>query len=143
MGNEADFLRRPLLLSQALEAKRPGYLEPNAVAHVFVALGDHERALMWLDCAVEERAPHVAEMAVEPALDPLRPDPRFVRLLKRVGLPMIPSPFVNSVRPGLKESAKSLKRPPSGYRRQADDGLARGRELQRMNRGHLLQNEVQ
>jgi TolB-like protein/DNA-binding winged helix-turn-helix (wHTH) protein/Tfp pilus assembly protein PilF len=79
-----------LLLSQALEAKRPGYLEPTTVAHVFVALGDHERALTWLERAVEERAPHVVEMAVEPALDPLRSDPRFVRLLERVGLPIIP-----------------------------------------------------
>jgi TolB-like protein/DNA-binding winged helix-turn-helix (wHTH) protein/Tfp pilus assembly protein PilF len=79
-----------LLLSQALEAKGPGYLEPNAVAYVFVALGDHEHALTWLERAVKERAPYVAEMAVEPALDPLRSDPRFVRLLKKVGLPMIP-----------------------------------------------------
>ena len=79
-----------LLLSQALEAKGPGYLEPNAVAHVFVALGDHEHALTWLERAVEERAPYVADMAVEPALDPLRSDPRFVRLLKRLGLPIIP-----------------------------------------------------
>ena len=50
-----------LLLSQALEAKGPGYLEPNAVAHVFVALGDHEHALTWLERAVEERAPYVAD----------------------------------------------------------------------------------
>ena len=79
-----------LLLSQALAAKGPGYLEPNAVAHVFVALGDHEHALKWLKGAVEERAPYVAIMAVEPALDPLRSDPRFVRLLKGLGLPIIP-----------------------------------------------------
>ncbi len=79
-----------LLLSRALEAKGPGYLEPTTVAHVFVALGDHEHALMWLERAVKERAPYVADIAVEPALDPLRSDPRFVRLLKRVGLPMIP-----------------------------------------------------
>ena len=50
-----------LLLSQALEAKGPGYLEPNTVAHVFVALGDHEHALTWLERAVEERAPHVVD----------------------------------------------------------------------------------
>jgi TolB-like protein/DNA-binding winged helix-turn-helix (wHTH) protein/Tfp pilus assembly protein PilF len=76
-----------LFLSQALNAKGPGYLEPNTVAQVFVALGDDEHALTWLERAVEERAPYVAEMAVEPAFDPLRSDPRFVRLLKRLGLP--------------------------------------------------------
>jgi len=86
---QADQARQ--LLSQALEAKGPGYLEPNTVAQVFVALGDHEHALTWLERAVEERAPYVAEMAIEPALDPLRSDPRFVRLLKRLGLPtMLP-----------------------------------------------------
>ena len=84
---QADEAR--LLLSNALEAKGPGYLEPNAVAHVFAALGDHEHALTWLERAVEERAPYVADMAVEPALDPLRSDPRFIRLLKRLGLPTI------------------------------------------------------
>jgi hypothetical protein len=57
---------------------------------VFVALGDHEHALTWLERAVEERAPYVAEMAIEPAFDPLRSDPRFVRLLKRLRLPIIP-----------------------------------------------------
>jgi TolB-like protein/DNA-binding winged helix-turn-helix (wHTH) protein/tetratricopeptide (TPR) repeat protein len=79
-----------LLLSQALKAKGAGYLEPNTVAQVFVALGDHDQALKWLNRAVEERAPYVIVMAVDPALEPLRSDPRFVRLLERVGLPMIP-----------------------------------------------------
>jgi TolB-like protein/DNA-binding winged helix-turn-helix (wHTH) protein/Flp pilus assembly protein TadD len=79
-----------LLLSKALEAKEPPYLEPNTVAHVFAALGDHDQALTWLERAVDARAPHVVEMAVEPALDPLRSYPRFVRLLERVGLPTIP-----------------------------------------------------
>jgi TolB-like protein/DNA-binding winged helix-turn-helix (wHTH) protein/Tfp pilus assembly protein PilF len=80
-----------LLLSQALEAKEPRNLEPTTVAHVFAALGDHDQALTWLERAVDARAPHVVEMAVEPALDALRSDPRFVRLLKRAGLPtMLP-----------------------------------------------------
>ena len=53
----------------------------------YVALGDHENALLCLDQAVAKRATGAVYLGVEPQLDPLRSDPRFLVLLRTIGLP--------------------------------------------------------
>jgi len=49
-------------------------------------LGDKETAFAWLDKAVAERSTWLVYSKWEPRLDPLRNDPRFVGLLRRIGL---------------------------------------------------------
>ncbi len=56
------------------------------IALVHVALGDAERAFELLESALEERDPTLVYLAVDPRLDPLRADPRYLALLERVGL---------------------------------------------------------
>jgi len=51
------------------------------------ALGEKQQALDWLEKAYEDRNWWMPWLKVEPRLDPLRSDPRFVALLRRVGLP--------------------------------------------------------
>jgi hypothetical protein len=53
---------------------------------ILVGLGDTEQALVQLDSAYVEGAWTLFTLRVEPAFDPLRTDPRFARLLKKVGL---------------------------------------------------------
>ncbi|MBW3598616.1 MAG: protein kinase [Planctomycetes bacterium] len=55
-------------------------------ALVAIGLGEHERALDYLDQACVERAQMLSELKVEAAFDPLRSHPRFVDLLRKVGL---------------------------------------------------------
>ncbi len=58
---------------------------PYAVAIGYAGLGDRERALEWLERAVEEHDPNVAlYLRIDPLLDSLRSEPRFQRLLRRV-----------------------------------------------------------
>ena len=52
-----------------------------------MALGDKDRAFQWLDRCYEERSPWLGWLKTDPALDPLRSDPRFADLLRRIGLP--------------------------------------------------------
>jgi len=52
---------------------------------IYMALGDKDRAFRWLDRCYEERSPWLAWLKTD-RLDPLRPDPRFADLLRRVGL---------------------------------------------------------
>ena len=54
-----------------------------ALAHV--GLGNHKEAMVWLEKAFQSRF-HPA-ILMRPAFDPLRIDPRFQELLRRLGLP--------------------------------------------------------
>jgi hypothetical protein len=55
--------------------------------YVYAGLGDIDRAFQWLDRAYQERAGLLIHIKVEPLLDPLRFDPRYADLLRRMGLP--------------------------------------------------------
>jgi adenylate cyclase len=54
-------------------------------ASVFGVVGDRDRALAILDQAVEQRAPKVLFLRMDPRFDSLRSDPRFTRLMTRLG----------------------------------------------------------
>jgi serine/threonine-protein kinase len=56
------------------------------VAFIWTALGEYDRAFEWLDRAVDENSWFVFHLKVHHGLDPLRSDPRFDRLLERMGL---------------------------------------------------------
>jgi len=63
------------------------YVSPYSVALVHAGLGDRDQALAWLDKAYDERSDYMPYLGLEPMLDPLRSDPRFSALVRRVGLP--------------------------------------------------------
>ncbi len=58
----------------------------RALALVHATLGDPDQAFAFLERGFEERAEALATLKVDPKVDPLRADPRFTLLLKRVGL---------------------------------------------------------
>lgn len=51
-----------------------------------LALGQVDRAFRWLERAADDREPLVIYLAVDPLYEPLRADPRFAALLRRLGL---------------------------------------------------------
>ena len=59
-------------------------LVPMAMA--YTGLGDLDRAFSWIERGYRERALFVPLIQVDPRLDPLRRDPRFGDLLRRMGL---------------------------------------------------------
>jgi TolB-like protein/DNA-binding winged helix-turn-helix (wHTH) protein/Tfp pilus assembly protein PilF len=56
------------------------------IAEVYAYLGDADRAFARLEKGFEERDGALIVMRVEPALEPLRSDPRFEQLERRVGV---------------------------------------------------------
>jgi serine/threonine protein kinase/tetratricopeptide (TPR) repeat protein len=54
-------------------------------ASVFAAIGQHARAIVLLEQALEARNPAVLFLGLDQRFDPLRQDPRFVQLLHRLG----------------------------------------------------------
>jgi TolB-like protein/DNA-binding winged helix-turn-helix (wHTH) protein/Tfp pilus assembly protein PilF len=57
-----------------------------ALLHAYIATGRKEEALALIEKSYREHSSLVTTLRVEPALDPLRDDPRFQEILRRVGL---------------------------------------------------------
>ena len=62
------------------------YNSAFGTAILYAQLGEKAKALDSLERAFEQRSLSMTEIAVEPAFDPIRNDPRFQSLLRRVGL---------------------------------------------------------
>jgi serine/threonine-protein kinase len=75
------------LLDELREISKQSYINPYWIALIYVGLGEKEQAFAWLEKAYHERFFFLIWLKVEPRLDPLREDPRFQDLLRRVGLP--------------------------------------------------------
>lgn len=76
------------VLSKLQELAPQRYAPPLANALASLGLGQMDEVFKWLDRAYEERDGHrFAFLNVDPIFDPLRSDPRFENLLRRVGLP--------------------------------------------------------
>ena len=56
------------------------------MSYPYVGLGDKEQAFAWLEKAEQERSLGLFFLKTDPLMDPLRSDPRFRTLLKRIGL---------------------------------------------------------
>ena len=69
---------------QAMSTQR--YLPPCNVALVLYGLGRRDEAFVWLDQAVQEHDVHLSFLRADPQWEGLRGDPRFVVLLRRIGL---------------------------------------------------------
>jgi TolB-like protein/Tfp pilus assembly protein PilF len=63
-----------------------GDVPPFAVALAYTGVGDTEQALAWLERAVTTHDPDATGVLTSPLLHPLRADPRFARLVRRMGL---------------------------------------------------------
>jgi TolB-like protein/DNA-binding winged helix-turn-helix (wHTH) protein len=83
-GRKTDALKE-LSKLQTAAAKR--YIPPSYFAILWMGLGDNKQALTWLDRGYKDRSEHMLYLGLEPLVDPLHADPRFVSLLKQVGLP--------------------------------------------------------
>jgi hypothetical protein len=57
------------------------------LAELSVAVGDLEGAIANLTRAIEERDPTIIVIGTDWAFDPLRRDPRFIRIVEQLGLP--------------------------------------------------------
>ncbi len=62
-------------------------VSPFFIALVHAGLGDQDAAFAALERAFAERSGSFRYLKIEPRLDPLRADPRYADLMRRVGLP--------------------------------------------------------
>jgi TolB-like protein/Flp pilus assembly protein TadD len=81
-GRDEDARRA---LAELEKTRRRRYVSAYYFAITRLGLGEREGALDELERALEERAGFLAYLRVEPIFDPVRDEPRFQRLVERVG----------------------------------------------------------
>jgi tetratricopeptide (TPR) repeat protein len=74
------------MLHELAKLSKRGYVPAGTLATVYIGLGDRDRAFQWLTESVEERGVELSFLKVNPLFDPIRSDPRFADLLRRVNL---------------------------------------------------------
>jgi len=81
--------RRVLALEQirSLERQRdPGYVDPIFIAGAYLGMADTDHSLQWVRQATIDRSVFAAYLAADPTFEELTADPRFVDILRGVGL---------------------------------------------------------
>jgi serine/threonine protein kinase/Tfp pilus assembly protein PilF len=74
------------VLADLLLRAKSGYLPGAHIAGVYASLGDKNKAFEWLEEAYATRDSQLEFLGVQPFYDPLRSDPRFADLLRRIHL---------------------------------------------------------
>jgi serine/threonine protein kinase/tetratricopeptide (TPR) repeat protein len=64
------------------------YVSSYFFAGIHIGLGEHDRAIEYLEKSYEERAHWLIYLHMDPSMDVLRDSPRFQNLLRRIGLPL-------------------------------------------------------
>ncbi|MEY2485395.1 MAG: hypothetical protein QOH39_1043 [Verrucomicrobiota bacterium] len=75
------------MLNELKQLSSRRFVTPFCQALVYLGLGENSRAIDWLEKAYEGRSVWVAWLKVEPMYDPLRSDPRFQALYKKMNFP--------------------------------------------------------
>jgi serine/threonine-protein kinase len=80
-GNRDEALR-----AMAELRARPTYTLPLFLARIYTALGNHDEAMKNLEQMYNDRSESAVWLNVDISLEPLRKDPRFIALIRKVGL---------------------------------------------------------
>lgn len=75
------------VLGELQELSETVYVDAARIALVYVGLGEKDQALRQLEKAYDQRDVGLVVIRADPRYDPLREDPRFRQLLRRMCLP--------------------------------------------------------
>ena len=70
-----------------LAQRKTGYVSAYLIATLYAELRDKDQAFRWLSIAYQDRDSALVGLKTDFALDPIRSDPRFAELVRKVGLP--------------------------------------------------------
>ena len=75
------------IVDELNELAKERYVAPHFFAGIYVGLGEHDRAIEYLEKSCAEHCHWLIYLHIDPSVDDLRGDSRFQDLLRRVGLP--------------------------------------------------------
>jgi TolB-like protein/Tfp pilus assembly protein PilF len=90
-GRSGDRARAKLALEQLRRIEGHSGFDSLSLAIAYIGMGDNDNALAWLEKAHQEHSGSLSALKVDPTYDPLRSDPRFEQLLRRIGLDNLPA----------------------------------------------------
>jgi TolB-like protein/DNA-binding winged helix-turn-helix (wHTH) protein/Tfp pilus assembly protein PilF len=73
------------LLSDLEKSSNTSFTNAPHISMIYASMGDNDQAMHWLERAYEER--FNPSILLRSGFDPLRADPRFEELMRRIGLP--------------------------------------------------------
>jgi serine/threonine-protein kinase len=76
-------------LRMVAELQKPGarkYVPFYYIADIYAALGDKEEAFEWLDRALDQHSNSCLLLAIDPAFEAFRSDPRFQEATRKIGI---------------------------------------------------------
>ncbi len=80
------------VLAELESRSKREFVQPFCFAVINAGLGDKDRAFEWLDKGIATRSEDMGTIQIDRAMDPLRSDPRYQTLLRRMG-------FVPGIKP--------------------------------------------
>ena len=75
------------IIRELKERSRHRYVFKGNFGDAYLGLGDKQQSITWFERSYEEQDPGVMFLNVAPNLDPLRSEPRFQALLRRMNFP--------------------------------------------------------
>jgi len=72
------------LLAELKRRRKAGYIPAGAFVNAYLGLGDNEQTFYWLEQAYKEQSNILQFLKTHPYFDPIRADPRFADLVRRV-----------------------------------------------------------
>jgi TolB-like protein/DNA-binding winged helix-turn-helix (wHTH) protein/Tfp pilus assembly protein PilF len=85
-GRTGQQAQARLALAKLEQINQSQHLDPYPILRAHVGMGNKDQAFVYLEKAYSEHASAPIGLKVDPMYDPLRSDPRFQELLRRVGL---------------------------------------------------------
>jgi TolB-like protein/tetratricopeptide (TPR) repeat protein len=82
-GHRAEAVR---LIDELKKNRETGYVQATSFINPNLALGNYDEAFVWFERAYQGQEGILQWLRVHPFFDPVRDDPRFKDLLRRVGL---------------------------------------------------------
>ena len=86
-GESGRIKEAQLALDDLTTLAKQKYVARHFFAGIHIGLGEHDRAIEYLEKSYEEHSHWLIYLHIDPSMDPLRTTPRFQDLLRRIGLP--------------------------------------------------------
>jgi tetratricopeptide (TPR) repeat protein len=86
LARSGDFVSARSVLADLYDAASQLYIPPTSLGTIHLGLGEIDKVFTCLERAIDDRDPIIIPIKTDPSLDPLRADPRFAALLRKMNL---------------------------------------------------------